>query len=346
MRPFLASVTRISDLDSEPFEVTAIGREHWATGDYVCAEVMRAAGTQGRVELPNGRMAELFRGDHVVGALARRHATLEAVGDWREVADDGHMEALTAAGLFGRATSVSPLIRPLVPLRYVGHVVRSEAKVAMSQFALTSPPERPDPGCVDTILVVGTSMSAGKTTSAKAIVRAVTAMGRRAVGAKLTGAGRYQDVLAMGDAGAVAIYDFVDAGLPSTVCEAEVFRPALRNLLARIAADQPDVLVAESGASPFEPYNGRVVLEEISGHLKAIVLCASDPYAVVGVMRGFGVTPDLVCGPTTNTTAGRELVEKLTSVPASNLLLPEARRALVGRLEEWLAREPRPTTGG
>lgn len=62
-------------------------------------------------------------------------------------------------------------------------------------------------------------------------------------------------------------------------------------------------------------------------------------------MRGFGVTPDLVCGPTTNTTAGRELVERLTSVPASNLLPPEARRPLVGRLEEWLAREPRPTTG-
>ena len=343
-RPLLTTVTRISDLASEPFEVEAVDREHWDTGDYVCVEVLRAAGTQGRIELPSGRIAEIFRGDRIVGALARRHATLEAVGDWRDTEENGRMELLTAAGLFGRATSVSVLLRPLVPLHYLGHVMRGGEKSTMSQFALQRPSSEAAPPAfgIPTILVVGTSMSAGKTTAAKAILRAVAASGRRAVGAKLTGAGRYQDILAMGDAGAEAIYDFIDAGLPSTVCPAEVYRPALSSLLAAIAAREPDVLVAEAGASPFEPYNGAVVLEHLSADLKAVVLCASDPYAVVGVMRGFGVVPDLVCGPTTNTTAGCELVERLTSVPARNLLSSAERRALVPRLDEWLSRAERP----
>ena len=62
------------------------------------------------------------------------------------------------------------------------------------------------------VLLVGTSMSAGKTTSAKVIVRLLREAGLVVVGAKLTGAGRYRDILAMQDAGADYIFDFVDAG--------------------------------------------------------------------------------------------------------------------------------------
>ena len=71
------------------------------------------------------------------------------------------------------------------------------------------------------VLLVGTSMSAGKTTSAKVIVRLLREAGLAVVGAKLTGAGRYRDILAMQDAGAEHIFDFVDAGLPSTVVSGE-----------------------------------------------------------------------------------------------------------------------------
>jgi dethiobiotin synthetase len=62
------------------------------------------------------------------------------------------------------------------------------------------------------VLLVGTSMSAGKTTSAKVIVRLLREAGLVVVGAKLTEAGRYRDILAMQDAGADYIFDFVDAG--------------------------------------------------------------------------------------------------------------------------------------
>ena len=66
----------------------------------------------------------------------------------------------------------------------------------------------------------------------------------------------------MGDAGADAIFDFVDAGLPSTVCPTDVYRQAVRQLLSRMASTDVDVAVIEVGASPLEPYNGDVAVEE------------------------------------------------------------------------------------
>ena len=81
------------------------------------------------------------------------------------------------------------------------------------------------------------------------------------------------------------------------------------------------MVVAEAGASPFEPYNGAIVLEEMRSQVNYTVLCASDPYAVVGVSQGFGLKPDLITGVATSTSAGVKLVEKLTGIKA--LTLPE-----------------------
>ncbi|MEM8810622.1 MAG: hypothetical protein AAGF01_31825 [Cyanobacteria bacterium P01_G01_bin.38] len=102
------------------------------------------------------------------------------------------------------------------------------------------------------------------------------------------------------------------------------FRQSLRRLLSMIAAQSPDVMVAEAGASPFEPYNGAIVLEEITDQIQFTVLCASDPYAVIGVSQSFDLTPDIVSGITTNTTAGIELVEKLAGVPALSLMTDDS----------------------
>jgi hypothetical protein len=148
------------------------------------------------------------------------------------------------------------------------------------------------------------------------------------IGAKLTGAGRYRDILSFRDAGADAVFDFVDAGLPSTVEPEAVFRDAIRPLLHHIDSLEPDFLVAEAGASPLEPYNGAAAIDELNRNIRCTVLCASDPYAVVGVEKAFGLVPDLVTGPATSTSAAIDLVQKLTSVEALNVLDPECMKGL------------------
>ena len=163
-------------------------------------------------------------------------------------------------------------------------------------------------------------------------------------------AGRYRDILAMQDAGADHIFDFVDAGLPSTVVSEKEYRHALHNLLSRMAAVEADVVVAEVGASPREPYNGATAIEEIGLNVRCTVLSASDPYAVTGVVTAFGKRPDLVTGLATSTRAGIELVEKLCGIRAINVLdrssLPRLRSMLDERLDLWHLKDIRNQRAG
>lgn len=333
MNPFLASVTRISDLTPTNFTSTPLAREHWDTGDYVVGRVLDTRGHLNALELPAGRMIEVMEDDLVVGAFGTRVATLEAVGDWRSIDDSGELNALTAAGLFGKNTSLSPFISSPMPLQYHGHVMRNDQKVTMRGSLPEIEIVELD---VPIILIVGTSMSAGKTTSGRVIVHMLTQMGLNVVGAKLTGAARYRDMLSFKDAGAIAIYDFVDAGLPSSAVDESLYREALPYLLSLIARAKPDVLVAEAGASPLEPYNGAIAKEMIRDNVKFKLLCAQDPYAVVGVQQAFQRTPDLVSGGAANTEAAIALVNKLSGLPALNIADPASRPQLEKMLRKAL----------
>jgi hypothetical protein len=326
-----ASVARCSDLRARAFEVAPLARDQWRTGDFVVAEVIGKPNSLYRCETTSGRMAELLPGDRLLGALGDRAATLEGVGSWRAIGPDGEMEGLTGAGLFGRATSISPFLPPFMRLRYEGHASRGEAALNMADFVQPAPPPG---GPVPIVLVIGTSMSAGKTSSARIIIRELRVLGLRVVAGKVTGAARFRDILSFRDAGAVEVFDFVDEGLPSTLCPATVFEPALDRMLARISASGADVAVIEAGASPLEPYNGSLALARILPETRMTLLCASDPYAVVGVQSAFGLVPDLVAGPAANTSAAIELVGRLAGVPALNLVEAASQPALRAMLRE------------
>ncbi len=328
-----STLTRISDLATRPFDVQPLPQTAWATGDYVVGQVHTATGPLANVELPTGRLARPVEGDWMVGALGVRQATLEAVGDWRAIQSDGLMHNLTVAGLFGRLTSASYLMPQFPTLRYQGHVMRQGQKVGMADFVTDAPRM---PYTRPTILIIGTSMSAGKTTAARVIIHLLKQLDLQVVGAKLTGAGRYRDILAMLDAGSDRIFDFVDVGLPSSICPPKDFRQSIQQLLSLIEAEHPDVVVAEAGASPHEPYNGSVAMDVLADQVKCTVLCASDPYAVVGVSQSFGIQPDVVAGIATSTTAGVDLVEKLTGVMALNLAEQSSHPKLLSLLKTKL----------
>ena len=328
------SLTRISDLAETDFEVRPIEISKWKNADYVLLEVTTRRNAL-NIELANGRMMQTAKGDMIIGALGNRFATLEAVGSWKEVGLDLQMHFLTGAGLVGKATSRSFQIPPLIGAGYLGHVIVDGRPANMQDYVDTEPERDFNTPCV---LLVGTSMSAGKTTSARIIIRELKKLDLKVIGAKITGAGRYRDILTMGDAGADAIYDFVDVGLPSSVCSQHEYRPALRTLLSKMAQEHADVAVIEIGASPLEPYNGQIAIDMLGKNIKSMVLCASDPYGVYGVMKAFGLKPDLVSGVATNTEAGVQLIEKLSGVRALNVMDPERRPEMVEIITRSLKR--------
>jgi hypothetical protein len=325
------SLTRIASFDE--FTVEPRPRSNWAEGDYVVGEVLQPQDPGVLIELVNGRMIRVDVGDRLMGAFGTRNATLEANGSWRDIGDDGRMNAMTAAGLFGAITSKSPFMPRLTELAYRGHVLVDNHKATMRDFVPAGSGRSFD---TPVLLVVGSSMSAGKTRSAAIIIRRLKAMGLRVLAAKLTGAGRHRDVLSMGDAGADFIFDFVDAGLPSTICSAADYRQAIGGLLSRMAGVQADVAVIEAGASPLEPYNGDTLYDLLENNLKMLVMCASDPYAVIGMMEAFGKRPDLVTGAACNTDASMAMIDRLTGLTTLRVIerssLPALDRMLRNRL--------------
>ena len=98
------------------------------------------------------------------------------------------------------------------------------------------------------------------------------------------------------------------------MCIFAVFRLVVDQLGEIVAVEAIDPVffdrpaVIEAGASPLEPYNGDTVVSEIGDAVAFTVLCASDPYAVVGILNAWERRVDLVTGPASNTLAGVALV--------------------------------------
>jgi len=332
MTTVIGSIARAADFERRPAQPEARERALWRTGDFVICEMVAGEVGEFQIELPSGEQGVLRPGDRLIGALGARAATLQVVGDWR-AAEGEDLETLNVAGVLGKCTSIAVGAPRPARLRYVGHAVR-DGSVCTMRSVLEEPPERELTAPV--ILIIGTSMEAGKTVAAVALTRALKSMGLRVAGVKVTGVGRFRDIRAMGAAGADFIADFVDAGLPSTVVPRDEYEAALRRLGRVIAAAEPDVVIAEAGASPLEPYNGEFAVRYLADRVSATVLCASDPYAVVGVIQAFGSTPDLISGRATSTKAAIDLIGKLVDIPALNMLDPESAPKIEAFLRERL----------
>ena len=331
---FLTSITRVSDLADKAFEIEPLPRDAWATGDYVMCEVVGTPGPLYRVELVTGRRTPVLPGDMVVGAFGRRAATVECVGDWREIGEDGALHQLTGAGLFGKVVSNSSWVGRPMELVYRGHATRG-GKLNIADFVTAIPQAEFD---MPVVLIAGTSMSAGKTLTGRTIIDELKKMELTVAAAKLTGAAGYKDALSFADAGADTILDYVDAGLVSTVCPRDDYEAGLETLLAMVARSGADVAVCEIGASPMEPYNGEAALARVKPYVEAFALCASDAYGARGFCDVCDCRPDFVTGPAANNSASAALVEKLANLPAHDLGTATGRAALRSLLKEKLKR--------
>jgi hypothetical protein len=328
-RVLFGSVTRNAEFPPWPFHFEPLESSRWEAGDFVVAEVLPRAGEAEGFELASGRECVPMSGNLLVGAFARRFATLEATGSFEEIGPDGLMSSMTEGGCFGAVTSKSRFSKSLLPLRYRGHILVDGRKMRMGDFV---PPASGEPFRMPVVLLVGTSMSSGKTFSGRVAVQELKALGHTVVAAKLTGAGRWHDTLSLGDAGADHTFDFVDAGLPTTVCPAEEYERGVAGLLSRMASTGASVAVIEAGASPLEPYNGKTLVDMLGDTVAFTILSASDPYAVVGIQTAWERAFDLVTGPTANTKAGVSLVRELTGLPALDLLDEATHEPLRARL--------------
>lgn len=218
-------------------------------GDLVVAEVTKL-GRHTTIEDRSGVVRPIFVGDRIVGAFGNRYATEQYEGYVPRRASR-RCDLLSIGGVCGVVASRHTSARMPTRLRVLG-VVGDEQGRRLSQRAFTV--ERgPARQVGQVILVVGASMSSGKTTVVGALVRSLVEAGLQVAAAKITGTAAGKDPRVYLSAGASPVLDFVDAGFPSTyMLGPEEVWELWSVLLARLQATSPDFIVVEVADGIFQ----------------------------------------------------------------------------------------------
>ena len=185
-------------------------------GDVVVAQV-KSVRNHTRIVTSGQARVRLYVGDVVIGVLGNRYATdaFEAYG----VIQNGEVDMLTNAGMLGSVLQRNPAVKAPTELRVLGLLANTEGQVInlidrgfQPRLPTSILPKR-------VVLVVGTGMNAGKTTSATKLVRGLMAEGHKVAALKATGSVSSNDRGELAATGAHYVRDFSDYGFPSTFLE-------------------------------------------------------------------------------------------------------------------------------
>lgn len=289
------------------------------SGDLLLARV-DAIGQHSWLESPSGRRQSLFAGDEVLVAYGNRYAPdyFEAV-----VPDHpGPCQLVAAGGVAGDVLCGRNGLKEPTSITPAGFIGDSQGRVLnLARWVL---PSAVAPRRVETIAVLGTSMNAGKTTTAAWLVRGLALAGRRVGAAKVTGTGAGKDLWMMADAGAAPVLDFTDAGHPSTyLLEPAAVERVMSTLTAALARAGCDVIVLEVADGFYEPETAALLDSPVFRDLvDTVVFAAGDAAgAVAGVaaLRAAGVHVAGISGRLTASPLAIREARMATDLPVLDL---------------------------
>ena len=320
MRPVLvdkiASVAIQADLGQEIRVSPEIPCEE---GVLIAVEVLNNKSRYNTIELTSGRMAEVKKGDVVVGALGHRKALFGYSGHLpTELKPGDIVQLLNLGGVIGICDSINPshgepfnckVLGCVLDFPYLGQRVGVPARVSTEPLKLDVPL---DTHGVPVVAIAGTCMNSGKTAAACAIVSRFRHNGLVVDAMKSTGVALRRDILAMEDSGARHIAMFSDFGICATTSKNA---PALtRSLLNELSDSRPDAIVFELGDGLLGAYGVEAILrdKDIVDNITAMVLCANDPVGAWGgaklLREEFGIEPTVISGPATDNQVGIDII--------------------------------------
>lgn len=251
-----------------------------AAGDLVLARV-DVLGQHQKLESPHGRRAQLYEGDEIIVAFGERYAPdqFEAVVP----ADLGPCDLVAGGGVAGTVLSRHAKMRRATRIEPIGLIADALGRpVNLAAHAL---PERPlRPGRPQVIAVAGTSMNAGKTTTAAGLIHGLARAGLKVAATKVTGTGSGGDVWSMVDAGACQVLDFTDMGHASTAGLPldRIERTAL-SLIAHSAMAEPDAIIVEIADGVLQRETAHLLSSPaFRGAIDGVLFAAGDALGAVG----------------------------------------------------------------
>lgn len=217
-------------------------------GDLVLATV-DCLGQHTGVQLRHGRRARIYPGEKVLLAYGSRYAPDQFEALIPE--DLGPCDLAAAGGLASRVVNAHSKMNTPTRLVIDGVLARADdTPMNLDQYALTTAISRRD---IPVFAVVGTSMNAGKTTTAAGLVHGLHRAGLKVGAAKITGTGACADFFSLKDAGAEYVWDFSDAGFVTTYgIDASDVSRITQVILSQLRVMGCDVVVLEIADGVFQ----------------------------------------------------------------------------------------------
>ncbi len=252
-----------------------------ASGDLVLARV-EAIGQHTRLEEHLGRRAKLYPGDEIVVAYGARYAPDQFEAE--VPADLSPCDLVAGGGVAARVLSRHSRMGKATRISPIGLLVDSQARIInLRRYSLPEPMAVPALS-PQVIAVVGSSMNAGKTTTAAGLIHGLARAGLRVAGIKVTGTGSGGDLWSMADAGAAWTFDFTDMGHATTagLPEAEVERIAA-GLVSHSASLGADIIILEVADGLFQRETAALVgSKTFHSMVDGVLFAASDALGAIG----------------------------------------------------------------
>lgn len=306
-------------------------------GDLVLARVA-VIGQHVAIELAHGRRAAMFVNDEIVVAYGNRYAPDQFEAE--VPADLGPCQLVAAGGVASKVLAAHGKMREATCLEPIGLLVDAAGRRVTLQCGVLD--TGPFAGRIRplTIAVVGASMNAGKTTTAAHLVRGLRQAGISVGAAKTTGTGAGGDPWLLADAGAFPVYDFTNAGYPSTyLIGAEAVRDVFTGLTDRLATDGCQVIVIEVADGVFQEETAALLADPVfAERVDAVVFASCDALgasAGVNWLRQRGLAPVAVSGLLSSSPLAAREAEAATGTPvwgSARLSDPRLARSLYADL--------------
>lgn len=321
----IASVSKNAHL---PQEVTLTSKIVVQEGALLVVKVLEDKKIYNQLELASGRLSTLKKGDVIVVALGNRRALKGFVGEVPHTLAVGDtINILNLGGVAGLCTSEN--------LKEVGHALKakvlgavatnsSEDPLSIKQFTLFAPKNVLE-STTPLIVVSGTCMNVGKTSTACEIIKHANRKRFKVFAAKLAGVAALRDTENMKDYGAKEAVTFVDAGFTSTVNNGDKAIEVTKGAIDYLSKGQPNFIVIEFGDGVYGEYGVMKILKdkEIQKNIIAHIGCAHDPMGaakLVEVCAQIGAPIDLISGPVTDNSVGVKFIADKLHLPAFNAL--------------------------
>jgi hypothetical protein len=292
-------------------------------GDVVYGKIIRL-GQHCELENKYGRIHKINDGSKGIFVFGNRYAPDYYEGFVPSEIKDSDLMA--RSGVVGTVRVKNSLIKDPTKVKILGYVCDDDGNVINARHkSLINPSQTiKKSNRSKLILVVGTSMNSGKSSSAVACCWALSTMGHDVRASKITGTASLKDVLHMQDAGAKIVNDFTHFGFPSTYMlnEADLLH-IFNQIDLKIANNPKNYWVVEIADGILQRETAMLLKSNaVRSRIHRLIFAANDAFGAIGgldvLKNHFNLEPDAISGVCSGSPLTLKELSNFTNIPVFN----------------------------